>query len=186
MSRSSSLFNEYYIFIVFSIFHVLPKTLPSATNSFPRQLISHYSILFFLRCNCFCPNNATSLTTSSLSLSNPRRCMWERSWSSARSRRAVSFRIRPFYTPRKLLRLLLNKRLGGPQSRSGRFGVIEVAQKRSTKNLSHEENCRFLMYLWTLNSNIVPQFLYHPHLSRCLRLCESARHICESLGACSR
>ena len=44
----------------------------------------------------------------------------------------------------------------------------------STKVLSHEENCLFLMYFWTLNSNMFSEFLYHPQLSRCIRLCESS------------
>jgi len=70
-----------------------------------------------------------NLTTSSLSLFTPRRCMWERKSSSTRSRRTHSFRIRPFYTLRKVLRLLMNKRMVGPQSRSGNLGLIEVAQK---------------------------------------------------------
>jgi hypothetical protein len=35
----------------------------------------------------------------------------------------------------------------------------------STKVLSHEEKCLFLMYFWTLNSNMFPEFLYHPHFS---------------------
>ena len=35
---------------------------------------------------------------------------------------------------------------------------------RSTKSLSHEEKCLFLMYFWALISNIFPEFLYHPHL----------------------
>jgi hypothetical protein len=26
--------------------------------------------------------------------------------------------------------------------------------------------------IWTLNSNMFPEFLYHPHLSRCIRLCD--------------
>ena len=29
------------------------------------------------------------------------------------------------------------------------------------------------MYFWMLTSNIFPEFLYHPHLLRCIRLCES-------------
>jgi hypothetical protein len=38
----------------------------------------------------------------------------------------------------------------------------------STKILSHTEKCLFLMYFFfTLNSNMFPEFLYHPHLSRC-------------------
>ena len=39
--------------------------------------------------------------------------------------------------------------------------------------MSHEEKYLFLMYFWTLNSNMFSEFLYHPHLSRCIRLCES-------------
>jgi hypothetical protein len=35
----------------------------------------------------------------------------------------------------------------------------------SKKVLSHEEKCLFLMYFWTLNSNMFPEFLNHPHLS---------------------
>ena len=35
----------------------------------------------------------------------------------------------------------------------------------STKILFHEEKCLFLMHFWTLNSNMFPEFLYHPHLS---------------------
>jgi len=31
--------------------------------------------------------------------------------------------------------------------------------------LSHEEKCLFLMYFWTLNSNMFPEFIYHPHFS---------------------
>ena len=27
------------------------------------------------------------------------------------------------------------------------------------------KKCLFLMYFWTLNSNMFPEFLYHPHLS---------------------
>ena len=42
------------------------------------------------------------------------------------------------------------------------------------------EKCLFLMYFWALNSSMFPEFLYHPHLSSCIRLCES---LCESLGA---
>ena len=42
----------------------------------------------------------------------------------------------------------------------------------STKILVHEEKCPFLMYFWTLNSNMFPEFLYHPHLLRCIRLCD--------------
>ena len=37
------------------------------------------------------------------------------------------------------------------------------------------------MYFWTLNSNVFPEFLYHPHLSRCIGLCESTNphcHVC--------
>jgi len=34
----------------------------------------------------------------------------------------------------------------------------------STKILAHEEKCLFLMYFWMLNSNMFPEFLYHPHL----------------------
>ena len=34
----------------------------------------------------------------------------------------------------------------------------------STKILSYEEKCLLLMYFWTLNSNMFPEFLYHPHL----------------------
>ena len=49
------------------------------------------------------------------------------------------------------------------------------------KVLSPEEKCLFLVYFWTLNSNMFPEFLYHmfpeflchPHLSRCIRLYES-------------
>jgi len=33
------------------------------------------------------------------------------------------------------------------------------------KILAHGEKCLFLMYFWTLNSNMFPEFLYHPHLS---------------------
>jgi hypothetical protein len=53
---------------------------------------------------------------------------------------------------------------------------LQNCEKRlhwSTKILSHEEKCLFLMYFWTVNSNMFPEFLYHPHLSRCIRLCES-------------
>jgi len=43
------------------------------------------------------------------------------------------------------------------------------------------------MYFWTLNSNMFPEFLYHPHLLCCIRLCDRTRlHcVCESLGACT-
>jgi len=34
----------------------------------------------------------------------------------------------------------------------------------SKKVLAREEKCLFLMYFWTLNSNIFPEFLYLPHL----------------------
>jgi hypothetical protein len=30
--------------------------------------------------------------------------------------------------------------------------------------LSLEEKCLFPVYFWTLNSNIFPEFLYHPRL----------------------
>ena len=43
----------------------------------------------------------------------------------------------------------------------------------SKKILSHEEKCLFLMYFWKLNSNMFPEFLYHLHISRCIRLCEN-------------
>ena len=38
---------------------------------------------------------------------------------------------------------------------------------------SHKEKCLFLMYFWTLNSNMFPEFLYHPYLLRCIWLCEN-------------
>ena len=44
----------------------------------------------------------------------------------------------------------------------------------------------FLVYFWTLNSNIFPEFLYHPHLSRCIRLCETTILHIESLTAFRR
>jgi len=34
----------------------------------------------------------------------------------------------------------------------------------STEIWTHEEKCLFLMYFWTLNLNMLPEFLYHPHL----------------------
>jgi hypothetical protein len=43
----------------------------------------------------------------------------------------------------------------------------------STKILSHEEECLFLMYFWMLNSNIFKEFFYHPYHLHCIRLCES-------------
>jgi len=42
---------------------------------------------------------------------------------------------------------------------------------------------------WMLNSNMFPEFLYHPHLLRCIRLCDQVTahaYICELLGACRR
>jgi len=33
----------------------------------------------------------------------------------------------------------------------------------------------FVMYFWTLNSNMFPEFLYHPHLLRCIRLSDRTR-----------
>lgn len=47
-----------------------------------------------------------------------------------------SFRIRPLYPLRKLLRLLLNKRLDRPQSSSGRVGEIAVAQNLNIQSSS--------------------------------------------------
>lgn len=58
--------------MVISIFHILPNTSASTSIRFLRQLIYHCCILSFLCWNWFCPNNATSLTTSRLSLSTPR------------------------------------------------------------------------------------------------------------------
>ena len=53
----------------------------------------------------------------------------------------------------------------------------------STKIVSHEEKYLFLMYFWTPNSNMFPEFLYHPHFSRCIRLCESTSlHMCVTEG----
>jgi len=53
-------------------------------------------------------------------------------------------------------------------------GNTHILQLRwSTKILSHEKECLFLMYFWTLNSNMFPEFLYHPHLLHCIRPCES-------------
>jgi hypothetical protein len=34
------------------------------------------------------------------------------------------------------------------------------------------------MYFWTLNSNMFPEFLYHPYFSRCIGLCESTSVHC--------
>ena len=45
----------------------------------------------------------------------------------------------------------------------------------STKILAHEEKCLVVMYFWTLNSNMFPEFLYHPHLLRYIRLCDRTR-----------
>ena len=44
----------------------------------------------------------------------------------------------------------------------------------SAKILSHEEKYVFLMYFWTLNSNMFPEFLYHPHLSLQVKGLESS------------
>jgi hypothetical protein len=38
----------------------------------------------------------------------------------------------------------------------------------STKILAHEDKCLFLMYFWTPNSNMFPEFLDHPHLLCCI------------------
>jgi len=39
------------------------------------------------------------------------------------------------------------------------------------------------MYFWTLNSNMYPEFLYHPQLLRCIRLCDHTRlHMCVTGG----
>jgi hypothetical protein len=45
----------------------------------------------------------------------------------------------------------------------------------STKILSHEEKCLLLVYIWKLNSNMFPEFLYHPHILRCITLCDRTR-----------
>jgi len=42
------------------------------------------------------------------------------------------------------------------------------------KVLSHEENCLFLRYFWTLNSNTFPGFLYHPQISLQVKGLESS------------
>ena len=53
----------------------------------------------------------------------------------------------------------------------------------STKILSHKEKCLFLMYFWTLNSNMFLEYLYHPHLLRCIRLCDRTHlRICVTGG----
>jgi len=48
--------------------------------------------------------------------------------------------------------------------KNGQSGTTHLLQL-STKILSHEEECLFLMYFWMLNSSMFPEFLYHPHLS---------------------
>jgi len=41
------------------------------------------------------------------------------------------------------------------------------------------EKSLFLVYFWTLNSNMFPELLYHPQLSHCIRLCETTSlHMC--------
>jgi len=40
--------------------------------------------------------------------------------------------------------------------------------------LAHEEKFLFLIYLWRLNSNMFPEFLYHPHLSLQVKGLESS------------
>ena len=44
----------------------------------------------------------------------------------------------------------------------------------STKILSHKEKCLSLVYFWTLNSNMIPEFLYHPHFSLQVKGLESS------------
>ena len=66
------------------------------------------------------------------------------------------------------------------------LNVKSIIHKWSSKVLSLEEKCLFLMYLSTLNSNMFPEFLSHPHLSRFIGLCEAQAYICESLGTCRR
>jgi len=55
-----------------------------------------------------------------------------------------------------------------------RFLKIKLELQWSTKILSHDEKCPFLVYFWTLNSNMFPEFLYHPHLSLQVKGLESS------------
>jgi hypothetical protein len=48
--------------------------------------------------------------------------------------------------------------------------TLTVQLHWSTNTLSREEKVLFLMNFWTLNSNIFPEFPYHPHLSLCTSL----------------
>ena len=40
-----------------------------------------------------------------------------------------------------------------------------ITNVKSCITLVNEEKCLFVMYFWTLNSNMFPEFLYRPHLS---------------------
>jgi len=56
--------------------------------------------------------------------------------------------------------------------------ILEAAREFklhwSTKILAHEEKCLFLVYFWTLNSIIFPEFLYHAQLSLQVKGLESS------------
>jgi hypothetical protein len=61
--------------------------------------------------------------------------------------------------------LLFNTHTGHVYSTLYILVHFDLLLQWSTKILSHEEKCLFLMYFWVLNSNMFPEFLYHPHLS---------------------
>jgi len=54
----------------------------------------------------------------------------------------------------------------------------------STKILTHEDKCLFLMYFWTMNSNMFPEFSITHTFCVVSENVTTRAYICKSLGAC--